>query len=79
MKNSLSLSLFRIGFFFTIFFLTFLIVYMVRLEFEVIHGKAGFFLTVVKTIFALPLIYFSFLGLTFFSKKVKEPDQVVIS
>ncbi len=79
MKNSVAIFLFRAGFFLTILFLTFLIVYLVRVEFEVIHGETGFFITVLKTIFVLPLIYFSFLGLGFFSNKVKEQEQEIAS
>lgn len=79
MKNSFALLSFRLGFLLAILFITALIVYLVQIEFDIIHGVTRFLIGVVKTIFVLLLLNFSFYGLTFFSKKLIKQEQETAS
>lgn len=69
MKRSFIVLLYKAVFPITILLVTFLIISLLQVEFELIRGETNFFIGVMETILILLLLYLSFYCLHLFGKE----------
>jgi hypothetical protein len=75
MKKSFVHLLFRVVFLCTILFWVFLIITLLQIEFEILRGETNFFMGIVKSVFVLLLLHFSFYLIKYFGKESIEQEH----
>ena len=73
MKSSFLVMLYKAVFPITILWVTFLIISLLQIEFEIIRGETNFFMGMVETVLIFFLLYLSFFCLHLFG--MGEIDQ----
>lgn len=80
MKKLLILSMFRFGLIImALFTILFGAVFFLEVIFEINHAPANLVITVLISVFLIPMILLSFLGVAFFNSKIEEHKRVIAS